>query len=167
MRHRALTFLCILSLSWLSPTAAIAADFTDAFARLKTLVGTWDVEGAGNGRYVEYSLSGGGETLVEEFKGEPTMATFYHMDGKKLMLTHYCNAGNQPRMTAAGYDQTRGLLSFRFLDVTNLKAPTAYHTHDLEIRFLTEDRVELTFIGRKDGKSSQSVLRLTRRAGGT
>lgn len=163
MRHRTLAFLCSVSLSWLLPSASTAADLTDAFARLKTLVGTWDVEGTD--RFVVYSLSGGGETVIEEFKGEPTMATFYHMDGAKLMLTHYCNAGNQPRMIASSYDVTRGVLSFRFLDVTNLKSPTADLTRDLEVHFVTEDRIELTFTGVKRGERSKSVLTLTRRRG--
>lgn len=165
MRRRAPAFLCLVSLSWLLPTVSTAADLADGFTRLKKLVGTWDVQGSE--RYVVYSLSGGNETVVEEFKGEPTMATFYHMDGAKLMLTHYCNAGNQPRMTASGYDETGGVLSFRFLDVTNLASPTSYHTRDLEIRFVTEDRVELTFTGLKEGKTSESVMTLTRRTGGS
>ena len=158
-------FMLLAALTWLAPDGADAASLTDAFARLKTLVGTWDVEDAE--RFVVYSLSGGGETLVEEFKGEPTMASFYHRDGEKLMLTHYCNAGNQPRMTAASYDEAKGILSFRFLDVTNLKAPNAYHTRDLDVRFLSDDRIELVFTGLKDGEEVESVLTLTRRPDGS
>lgn len=165
------TLALLSAVLWLAPNVAEAGSPSDAFARLKALVGTWDVEDVEDvehdERHVVYSLSGGGETLVEEFKGEPTMASFYHMDGEKLMLTHYCNAGNQPRMTAATYDEAKGVVSFRFLDVTNLKAPDAYHTRDLDVRFLSDDRIELTFTGLKEGQTLVSVVQLKRRPGGS
>lgn len=139
-----------------------ASELDPAFERLKSLVGTWDVEGAD--RQVTYSLTGNNETVVETFTGEPTMSSFYHRDGDDLRLTHYCNAGNQPRMKAVRYDPTEGVLKFEFVDVTNLKAPEAYHTRDLEIRFLSENRIVLEFFGSKNGETSSSPMTLTRRS---
>jgi len=133
-----------------------------AFERLKTLVGTWDVEGAD--RRVTYFLTGDDETLVENFTGEPTMSSFYHRDGDDVRLTHYCNAGNQPRMKAVSYDAKKGVLKFEFVDITNLKAPDAYHTRDLEVRFVNVDRVVLEFTGMKNGETSASPITLTRRS---
>ena len=43
------------------------------------------------------------------------MATLYHLDGDQLMLTHYCSAGNQPRMRAATVS-TEGVIEFHLLD---------------------------------------------------
>ena len=137
-------------------------DYDLAFERLKSLVGTWDVEGMD--RQVTYSLTGDDETVIESFEGEPTMSTFYHRDGDALRLTHYCNAGNQPRMKAVRYDAGKGVLKFEFVDVTNLKAPEAYYTRDLEIRFLSEDRIVLEFVGTKDGETSASPMTLIRRS---
>ena len=137
-------------------------DFDAAFERLKSLVGTWDVEASD--RQVSYFLTGDNETLVENFIGEPTMSSFYHRDGDALRLTHYCNAGNQPRMKAVRYDTNERVLKFEFVDVTNLKAPEAYHTRDLEIRFLDDDRIELEFMGMKNGETSSSPMTLTRRS---
>ncbi len=30
--------------------------------------------------------------------GPENMITMFHMDGDRLLMTHYCGAGNQPRM---------------------------------------------------------------------
>ena len=47
------------------------------------------------------------------------MISVFHMDGDRLLMTHYCGAGNQPRM--AGTLSADGKsVSFTFLDATNL-----------------------------------------------
>ena len=164
-RHASLAavpFVVLAVTCGLSATANPAPDFDAAFSRLKNLVGTWDVEGAD--RTVTYSLTGDDETIIEDFTGEPTMSTFYHRDGDALRLTHYCNAGNQPRMRAVAYDAEKGVLNFEFVDVTNLSAPTAYHTRDLEIRFVDKNHIVLEFTGMKNGETSASPVSLTRRS---
>ncbi len=90
------------------------------------------------------------------------MTSVYHMDNGALRLTHYCNAGNQPRMKAAAYDPSTGRIKFDFIDITNLPEPTAYHTRELEIVIQDLDHIELRFNGRKDGMAIPSVLSLTR-----
>lgn len=122
--------------------------FKEAFARLKRLEGTWDE--AEYGRVIEYRLTGKGSALIEEFVGDPPMTSVYHLDGNELRLTHYCNAGNQPRMKGASYDGDN--LKFNFLDVTNLSAPDAYHTRTLDIEFHDDDHVVLKFVGRKENR---------------
>jgi hypothetical protein len=144
----------------LDPSAvADAGDFLGAFTRLKRLEGSWDE--AEYGRVVTYGLTGKGSALIEEFVGDPPMASVYHLDGDDLRLTHYCNAGNQPRMVAAHY--TSDTLKFDFVDVTNLSAPHAYHTRELTIRFQDDDHVVLNFVGLKDGKDVATTHTLTRR----
>ncbi|HXV63938.1 MAG TPA: hypothetical protein VEK15_24780 [Vicinamibacteria bacterium] len=145
-----------------SGTGSDSQDFRAAFERLKSLVGTWDVEGTED-RYVVYSLTGGNETLVEEIRGVGPMASFYHMDGQDLRVTHYCFAGNQPRLKAADYDDATGVLKFEFVDITNLSSPDAYHMRELQIRFLSEDRIELDLVGQREEKHSR-LMTLKRRA---
>jgi hypothetical protein len=58
--------------------------------------------------------------LVESFftaRGRETM-TVYHLDGERLLLTHYCAQGNQPRLAAVEVSDSRAL--FRLLDATNV-----------------------------------------------
>ena len=52
------------------------------------------------------------------------MTNLYHMDGSNLVLTHYCAAGNQPRMIASkALDTDEGTaFEFNFDQVSNLRA---------------------------------------------
>lgn len=56
--------------------------------------------------------------------GNEEMLTMYHLDGGRLMATHYCAMGNQPRMVATmcACDATNKTCKFNFLDGTNMDA---------------------------------------------
>jgi len=114
-----------------------------AFARLKTLVGEWEANTQMGKAHLSYELIAGGTALVEKETGEkmPTMLTVYHLDGDRLILTHYCMAGNQPRMRARTFDAASGQLEFEFLDATNL-APGGGHMHSAKIQFVDNDHVK-------------------------
>ena len=90
------------------------------------------------------------------------MTSLYHMDGDELRMTHFCNAGNQPRMKATTWDGGDSI-QFEFVDVTNLAAPHAYHTRTLRVQFIDEDHVNLHFVGLKEGEEVPGTLSLTRR----
>ncbi len=93
-----------------------------AYARLKTLVGDWEATTDMGKAHVSYELIAGGTSLVERESGEkmPAMLTVYYLDGDRLLLTHYCMAGNQPRMQARAFNAETGEVDFQFLDATNL-----------------------------------------------
>ena len=106
-----------------------------AYARLKTLVGKWDADTNMGKVHVSYELVAGGTSLVEKESGDkmPAMLTVYYLDGDRLLLTHYCMAGNQPRMQARAFNADTGEVDFEFLDATNLKAGGG-HMHSAKIR---------------------------------
>src|SRR5262249_6714086 len=83
-------------------------------------------------------LIAGGTALVEREQGEnmPAMETVYHLDGGRLVLTHYCMMGNQPRMRAVAYDAATGEVKFDFVDATNLASPAAGHMHNATLRMV-------------------------------
>src|SRR5437660_11344123 len=85
-------------------------DSRAAFARLKGLVGEWQADTSRGKAHLTYELIAGGTSLVERESGEnmPAMLTVYHMDGARLILQHYCMAGNQPRMEASRLDAKPG-----------------------------------------------------------
>jgi hypothetical protein len=116
-------------------------DTAAAFSRLKSLVGEWEADTQMGKAHVTYELIAGGTALVERERGEkmPEMMTVYHLDGKRLILTHYCMAGNQPRMQAQSFDPATGELQFRFLDATNLTSPDAGHMHNVTLH-IVDDR---------------------------
>ena len=107
-----------------------------AFARLKTLVGEWEADTKMGKAHLTYELIAGGSALVErETMGDtPPMMTVYYLDGNRLLLTHYCMVGNQPRMQARRFDAASGELVFEFLDATNLASPRAGHMHSAKMR---------------------------------
>ena len=112
-----------------------------AYARLKTLVGNWEADTPMGRSRVSYTLIAGGTSLVERETGDqmPEMLTVYYLDGDRLLLTHYCMAGNQPRMQAQSYRADSGEVVFKFLDATNLPNPGAGHMHNATIRVPDHD----------------------------
>ncbi|MFZ0420812.1 MAG: hypothetical protein WAM04_22110 [Candidatus Sulfotelmatobacter sp.] len=119
-------FLLLLSASAaLSQTAA-----QKSFDQLKTLTGSWEGKNSqGKPLQVSFRDTAGGSALMSEIIGEghEDMISMIHMDGSnRLMMTHYCGAGNQPRMTASTSPDGK-TITFDFFDATNLATPDAGH----------------------------------------
>jgi hypothetical protein len=121
----------------LAATAALAqSDAQKSFNKLKVLTGTWEGKSAeGKPLQVTFRDTAGGSALLSEIHGEgpENMISMFHLDGpNKLLLNHYCGAGNQPRMQASASPDGK-TLTFDFLDATNLASPEAGHMHRLVI----------------------------------
>ena len=86
---------------------------------MKSLVGAWKGTAEGKPVSVTYALVSNGTALMETLDGDhdTTMITMYAPDGAGLLATHYCAAGNQPRMRATGCPDGRSL-AFEFVDVS-------------------------------------------------
>ena len=113
-----------------------------AFSRLKTLVGEWEGDTRMGKAHLSYEVIAGGTALVEKETGEkmPAMLTVYYLDGDKLMLTHYCMAGNQPRMQARSFNPETGELQFDFVDATNLRAGGG-HMHSAKLHLVDNNHL--------------------------
>jgi hypothetical protein len=114
-----------------TPTSA-----EQAFERLGTLVGRWEAEVRGGRIQADIRLSAGGTALVETWTLAPSREslTIYARDGNRLLVTHYCPQGNQPRLRFAEV-AADGRYHFAFLDGGNLQDPQAQHLHALWTRF--------------------------------
>ena len=137
-------------------------DAREGFDRLKGLVGTWTTAErgrSGSEQAATFKMAGGGRVLVLEMGG--TLSDAYHLDGDKLMLTHYCGSGNQPRMRVREIDGRH--IAFEMFDITNLANPQSYHTTHLDVVFVSPDRVDLTYHGTSGGRESTQVIQLTRK----
>ena len=151
MRIRLL--LVTLVLTAVIPVAARAdrtagVDAAAAFAKLKTLAGTWEGHSKDMGKVrVTYEIVANGTAVLENESGEkmPAMVTLYHLDGPRLLLTHYCMAGNQPRREAKTFDARTGDLTFDFIDATNLVKPGAGHMHAVTYRFIDATKFTSTW----------------------
>jgi len=101
-----------------------------SFDQLKALTGSWEGKTAdGKPVKVFFRDTAGGSALMSEIQGHgaENMVSMFHLDGpNRLLLTHYCGAGNQPRMTATASPDGKSI-TFDFLDATNLATPDAGH----------------------------------------
>jgi hypothetical protein len=128
-----------------------------AFERLKSLAGTWEtlVDKKQTG-VATYTVTGGGQVVLEVMGG---MATAYHFDKDTLMMTHYCGAGNQPRMRAKTIRNDGRHIAFEMYDITNHPNPkTSSYSSALDVRFAEDGTVELAFKAMDAGveRSSQT-----------
>jgi hypothetical protein len=117
--------------------SALASDRADpelskqAYERIKFLTGKWMGKTTkGWTDRIEFNLLAGGSAVEERsFDAHPgeTMVTIFHMDGDRLMLTHYCVAKNQPRLLATTISPDGKTIEFTFLDATNLPSRNKGH----------------------------------------
>ena len=113
-------------------------DVKAAFDRVRGLAGEWEAKTDRGTIRATYEVIAGGSAVVERtfVENMPVMETIYHPDGARLLLTHYCMLGNQPRMQARAFDPATGELRFEFLDATNLASPAAEHMHNATLRLI-------------------------------
>ena len=149
MLLKSVSILLVCALAVPAPPDAAAA--ARAFDHLKALAGNWTATGAdGATSHLAYEVIAGGTALTERCEmthdGHPvTMLTVYHLDGARLLLTHYCMAGNQPRMEARRVSDVE--VDFELVDVTGLDSPDEGHMARAAWRFDGPDRftTEWTF----------------------
>lgn len=156
------TSLLLLSALLLAEAAQNAAaqqtpqpsDASAAFSRLKTLAGEWQAVAKEGNVHMTYQVVAGGTALLEteNMDGRPPMITVYHLDGSRLLLTHYCMAGNQPRLAERRFDPATGEMDFAFLDATNLTSPNAGHMHNVKFRLLDHNHLVSEWQFYQDGK---------------
>jgi len=119
-----------------------------SFDELKALAGTWEgpvtttpkaPEIEGKTMHVSLRVTSMGNVLVHEMTsiGRPDdPLTMFYLDGDQLLLTHYCDAGNRPRMTGKSSPDGK-TTDFDFVDVAG---STKYgHMHHATFTFIDAD----------------------------
>jgi len=151
----------------LTGTAALAQSAAQkSFDQLKSLTGNWEGK-ISDGKPVEVSFrdTAGGSALMSEIHGHgpENMVSMIHLDGpNRLLLTHYCGAGNQPRMTASASPDGR-TITFDFLDATNLASPEAGHMQRVVIAMLDANHHTETWTFADHGQQMKEVFDLQRK----
>ena len=147
-------------------TAVFAqSDAQKSFDQLKSLTGSWEGKNSmGQSVQVSYRMTAGGSALMSEIVGHgETMISMINFDGpNRLLLTHYCAVGNQPRMQASASPDGK-TITFNFLDATNLDNPQSGHMDHVVIAMLGPDHhtEEWNFIDH--GKEIKEFFDLTRK----
>jgi hypothetical protein len=119
--------------------------------KLKKLAGEWVyANGEQKGQpAVRYTVASAGSVVVESlFPGtDHEMVTVYHLDGDKLMMTHYCAAGNQPQMHA---EPAADKLVFTCTGGSNMKE-TDGHMHAMTLSFVDDDHIKEEWTWKGEG----------------
>src|ERR1700730_11841190 len=81
-------------------TSGPQSDAQKAFEKLKTLAGSWEGSSMGMSSHITIHVIPSGIAFLHEATGPGGPAnpiTMFYVDGDRLLLTHYCDAGNRPR----------------------------------------------------------------------
>ena len=138
----------LVALMLLSTVALAQSDAQKSFDKLKTLAGSWQgtvtttppqEEVQGKTIHISLRVTSMGNALMHEanIAGRPDdPITMLYLDGDQLLLTHYCDAGNRPRMAAKASTNPK-TVEFSFLDVAG---STQYgHMHDSTFTMIDAD----------------------------
>ena len=135
-----------LTLMMLATGASAQSAAQKSFDNLKTLSGVWEgkvttdmpvataIEGPP--MHVTLRTTSRGNAIVHEMTsaGSPDdPITMFYLDEGRLLLTHYCDAGNRPRMEAKASPDGK-TLEFEFLDVAGNNQHQ--HMHHAKITFI-------------------------------
>jgi hypothetical protein len=137
-----------LALGQMNHPAPAPTDAQKIFAGLKSLSGTWvgaiqtfpkmPTASIGDSMRITMRVLSRGNTLVHEMHGasmpedadkydHPITVVYLNDDGK-LTLTHYCDAGNRPRMTARVSADGK-VIDFDFVDISGRHDRTGHMQH--------------------------------------
>jgi len=130
------------------------------FEKLKSIAGVWETKDhEGKPVTVTYQVVSGGSAVMETIQHDTgaDMVTVYHLDGDRLMMTHYCALGNQPRMKAGRIpDGEVKEIRFSFTGATNMKKNDP-HMHGMVISFVTEQHVHAVWSLYEKGRLKYDV----------
>ena len=119
--------------------ASVRAPLWDAFSSLE---GRWISRTPyGEGEHV-FEVSSAGSVVREIMSPgtESEMTNMYSLSGNGVAMTHYCGAGNQPYMRAAGMEDNR--MAFESVSVGDFKDPSGHYMGAMTLVFVDEDHVE-------------------------
>jgi hypothetical protein len=110
--------------------------------QIGALVGDWEMPDEEGTRHhvATFAMTAGGSAVREiMFPGDAQeMTNLYHMDGGDLVITHYCAAGNQPRMVASKAVETDDgtVFHFKLESVSNLRESHDHYMGDMTLTIL-------------------------------
>jgi hypothetical protein len=162
--------LLALAMVAFGQSVAPKTDAQKSFEKLKTFAGSWDAVLSGTGPefdgkkiHITLRVTSTGNAILHEMtglEGRPdNPITMVYLEGDQLMLTHYCDAGNRPRMTGKLLPDGK-TVEFEFLDVAG---STKYgHMHNAMFTAIDENHhsEEWTFmVGDKPARVHMELTR--------
>jgi hypothetical protein len=161
---KALRYAVTIAVVLCAGCALAQSNAQKSFDTLKALAGSWEGKNnQGQTMRVSFRETAGGSAVLSEIHGQgpENMISMIHLDGDRLLMTHYCGAGNQPRMKATLAPDGKSV-TFDFIDATNLSGPEAGHMHHVVFNMPDADHhtEEWTFLDH--GKEMKELFTLQR-----
>jgi hypothetical protein len=150
--------------------AANSQSTQQSFDALKALAGEWrGKDSLGHQAKITFRVTSGGTAILSELykpshqrsERKEDMISMIHVDGNRLVLTHYCSAGNQPRMKATSSPGGR-TITFNFFDAANLKTSSEGHMERVVIKLLSPDHHTEEWIFVEEGRESKNLFDMRR-----
>ena len=159
-------FLTLALCTIFAATAALGQSSAQkSFDQLKSLEGTWEGKNSTNEPLqISFKATSNGSAVMSEIVGHgEDMISMIHLDGpNRLLLTHYCAAGNQPRMQAKTSSDGK-TISFDFVDATNMATPDAGHMRSVVIAVLDPNHHTEEWTFTDHGKEMKELFDLHRK----
>jgi hypothetical protein len=162
---KSLRFMLPVVLMLLSTVVFAQSDAQKSFDKLKTLAGSWEGTLEGKPLQVSLRVTSMGNALMHEMTGAgrpDDPISLFHLDGDRLLMTHYCDAGNQPRLVATISPDGK-TITFNFLEATNLLSSQMGHMQRVVFDLIDSDHhTEKWEFAMADGKQMGGLLDLKR-----
>jgi hypothetical protein len=149
--------LLVLTLSWPVVASPASVGELTPFEVFQSLKGAWRIRAGDNTLPFEmtYALGSNGTIVAEQFGKE--LSVFYSDDGS-LVMTHFCNRENQPRLKLKAGSRP-GRYEFDMFDITNLKDVSDAHVQKMIYEILDPKHMNLEIIWKKGaGEESEKYV---------
>ena len=133
-------------------TSGPQSDAQKAFEKLKTLAGSWQGSFMGKSVQMTIRVTSTGNAILHEMtaSGRPDdPITMIYVDGDRLLLTHFCDSGNRPRMQGK-LSPDGNTVTFDFLDVSG--SAEKFLMHDVMFTMVDADHHIEAFTYSVNGK---------------
>ena len=157
--------LILMTLLALATSSAFAqTDAQKAFATIKALPGSWVGDTSMGPVQVNFKITAGGSAVMSEILGKEDMVSMFNLDGPgRLLMTHYCAAGNEPRMEASLSPDGK-VITFTYVDATNLATPDAGHMQKMVLTVIDDNHHTEEWTFADHGKEHKAVFDLHRKS---
>jgi hypothetical protein len=163
MTNRTRNIRILIAALALTAAAFAQTDAQKAFATIKNMPGTWEGDSRMGPVQVTFRVISGGSAVQSEILGKEDMISVIHMDGPdRLLMTHYCAMGNQPRMQASVSPDGK-TFTFTYVDATNLAAPDAGHMQKMVLTVIDDNHHTEEWTFADHGKEHKEVFDLRRK----
>jgi hypothetical protein len=149
-------------------TVLLTGAESDAFDRMKSLVGECETDFPGFGKMTDSIRLVSNGRAMEETTGSPAdnEVSIYSRAGSGISLTHFCAMtpdGHVVRLETSALNGAPNELTFAFRGATNLHTTTAPHMRLVVTTFLDHDHFSEKWTKTENGKDTVLELNWTRR----